>query len=651
MDLSVIIVNYNVRFFLEHCLFSVFNASKNLDIEIFVVDNNSADGSCFMIRAKFPLVKLIENNKNLGFSCANNQALRIAQGRYCILLNPDTVVEEDTFDKCVHFMNEHPDAGALGVKMIDGKGDFLPESKRSLPTPTIAFFKIFGFSYLFPRSRIFGRYHLGFLHKEEIHKVEVISGAFMCIRKKALGKTGLLDEDFFMYGEDIDISYRLLKSGYNNYYFPETTIIHFKGESTKKGSLNYVFLFYKAMKIFAEKHFTKNKASLFSFLINMAIYFRAILSVAKRFIHNIYPVLIDSILIYTGFLAITPLWEIFMFGNKAYYPEFFFMYIIPAYIVVWILAIYFSGGYEKPLKLWSVVRGYLSGTIIILIFYALLPENLRTSRVMIFLGTVWGIIIILLHRIFLSFLKIKDYELSLGYKRRVLIAGGRQEAKIVADIMEETNPRVEIVGFISNDRWDAESTFIRPDNLKEAVRINKADEIIFCAADIPSNVIIAQMSILSGMPVDFKIALPGSASIIGSNSIETTRDLHLIAYNSIGKSVNKRIKRVFDVLSSLIIIFGFPIFVLILRSYLNVLVNCFKVLFGGYTWVGYCRMNNSDSLPPLKKSIYSISDGLYATSGSKFSRSLNEEYARNYKVYKDVQVLWRNMSKILQFTS
>ena len=203
MKLSVIIVNYNVEHFLEQCLHSVRKAAKNLAVEIFVVDNNSVDASLKMVREKFPEVILIANKKNTGFSYANNQAMRQAKGEYVLLLNPDTVVEEDTFEKVVQFMDEHPDAGGLGVKMLDGKGNFLPESKRGLPTPLVAFCKIFGLARLFPRSRLFGRYHLGFLDKDQTHEIEILSGAFMLMRKTALDKVGLLDEAFFMYGEEI----------------------------------------------------------------------------------------------------------------------------------------------------------------------------------------------------------------------------------------------------------------------------------------------------------------------------------------------------------------------------------------------------------------------------------------------------------------
>lgn len=288
MDLSVIIVSYNVRNFLEKCLISVRKASENLDCEIFVVDNKSTDGSCSMVEAEFPEVKLIKNRVNRGYSSANNQALKTASGRYVLLLNPDTIVKENTFRSCISFMDSHPDAGATGVRMINGKGKFLPESKRALPTPGTAFFKMSGLSYLFPKSRLFNRYNLGHLDSMQISKADVISGAFMFLRAEAVAKTGLLDEEFFMYGEDIDYSYRLLKAGYNNYYFPDAEIIHFKGESTKKENIKAVVNFYKAMAIYVRKHYTSGNMKVSALFIQIAIFLGGTLSMLKNLIRNLF---------------------------------------------------------------------------------------------------------------------------------------------------------------------------------------------------------------------------------------------------------------------------------------------------------------------------------------------------------------------------
>jgi len=288
MELSVIIVSFNVRHFLKQCLHSVKKASENIDCMIFVVDNNSADDSCFMVEQEFPEVILIKNNVNVGFSAANNQAIKLAKGRFVLLLNPDTLVKEDTFSRCINFMNFHPDAGAMGVRMINGEGRFLPESKRALPTPETAFFKTFGLSFLFPESRLFSKYYLPHIDSFETSIAEIISGAFMFIRSQALSKTGLLDEDFFMYGEDIDLSYRLLQAGYNNYYFPEIQIVHFKGKSTGRDNFSDILHFYKAMRIYVRKRSEEGKFNYWRFLIIPSIYFREGLAHLNRFFRIIF---------------------------------------------------------------------------------------------------------------------------------------------------------------------------------------------------------------------------------------------------------------------------------------------------------------------------------------------------------------------------
>ncbi|MDR1408605.1 MAG: glycosyltransferase family 2 protein [Tannerella sp.] len=268
MKLSIVIVNYNVKYYLWQCLDSVTRATHGLASEIFVVDNCSSDGSAEYIRSGFPDVQYIENRENVGFSKANNQAVRMACGEYVLLLNPDTVVGEDTLANVCAFMDVHPDAGALGVKMIDGYGNFLPESKRGFPSPWNAFCKMTGLAGLFPRSKTFGGYHVRYLDENEPHTIDILSGAFMLLRRQALDVAGLLDEDFFMYGEDIDLSYRIGLAGFGIYYLPER-IIHYKGESTRK-DLRYVKIFYDAMHIFFRKHYP-HSCFLFKWMIRLAI--------------------------------------------------------------------------------------------------------------------------------------------------------------------------------------------------------------------------------------------------------------------------------------------------------------------------------------------------------------------------------------------
>lgn len=283
MELSVVIVSFNVSDFLKQCLLSVYRASENIDCEVFVVDNNSVDDSCEMVVNNFPQTVLLKNRSNAGYAAANNQAIKLSEGRYILLLNPDTIVESDTFSSCINFMNEHPEAGALGVRMINGEGDYLRESKRGLPTPATTFFKIFGFSFLFPASPIFNRYYLPHINSRETSETEIIAGAFMFIKKEALDKTGLLDEDFFMYGEDIDLSYRLLQIGFKNYYLSDTQIVHFKGKSTPRDSFDDIYSFYNAMRIYVRKRTKEGKLGIWHFLIIPAIYIREGIALLNRF--------------------------------------------------------------------------------------------------------------------------------------------------------------------------------------------------------------------------------------------------------------------------------------------------------------------------------------------------------------------------------
>ena len=284
MKLSVIIVSYNVKYHLEQCIRSVKKASEGLDADIWVVDNASSDDSVSYLESNFPEVNFISNTENVGFSKANNQAIRQSKGEYVLLLNPDTIVAEDTLKGCVDFLDTHPQVGATGVRMLNANGTFAPESRRGLPTPFTSFCKMTGLSSLFPKSRIFGRYYMKYLDENEANPVEVLSGAFNMLRRKALDQIGLLDEDFFMYGEDIDLSYRMLIGGWQNYYLPYN-ILHYKGESTEKSSFRYVHVFYNAMLIFFNKHFGK-KYLLVGYLIRLAVVFRAMMDMLIRLLNK-----------------------------------------------------------------------------------------------------------------------------------------------------------------------------------------------------------------------------------------------------------------------------------------------------------------------------------------------------------------------------
>lgn len=272
MQLSVIILNYNVRFFLEQCVLSVQKALENIDGEIIVIDNKSSDDSCAMMKELFPNVKLIENKENLGFPKGNNIGVSKAKGDYICILNPDTVVAEDTFVKILNFVTmsavEVPNSeiGIVGCKLIDGTGNFLPESKRGVPTPWVAFTKIFG---LYKISNVFGKYYAQYLTENQSGKVDILVGAFMVIKRELYNEIRGFDENCFMYSDDIDLSYMALKKGKSNYYFHETTVIHYKGESTIRDE-KYMKRFQEAMNFFYSKHF--KKSVVFDFFMKIGVF-------------------------------------------------------------------------------------------------------------------------------------------------------------------------------------------------------------------------------------------------------------------------------------------------------------------------------------------------------------------------------------------
>jgi len=254
MQLSVIILNYNVRYFLEQCVLSVQKALEGIDGEIIVIDNASSDDSCKMMKTKFPHIKLIENKDNLGFPKGNNIGVAQAKGEYICILNPDTVVAEDTFSKILNTKNWTLNTGIIGCKLIDGAGNFLPESKRGVPKPWVAFTKIFG---LYKISNYFGKYYAQHLSENETGKVDILVGAFMVMKRELYLEVGGFDENCFMYSDDIDLSYLVLKTGKSNYYFHETSVIHYKGESTVRDG-TYMKRFREAMQFFYKKHFKKS---------------------------------------------------------------------------------------------------------------------------------------------------------------------------------------------------------------------------------------------------------------------------------------------------------------------------------------------------------------------------------------------------------
>lgn len=650
MQLSVIVVNYNVRYFLEQALYSIRKACEGIEAEIFVVDNNSADGSCEMVKHRFPEVILIDNKINLGFSKANNQAIRLSKGKYVLLINPDTVVEEDCFKKVIEFMEKNPIAGAVGVKMIDGAGKFLPESKRGLPTPEVAFYKIFGLAALFPKSKRFGKYHLGFLDKNETHEVEILAGAFMMISQEAIQKAGLLDEDYFMYGEDIDLSYRITKAGFKNFYFPHTTIIHYKGESTKRTSVNYVFTFYRAMIIFAQKHYSQKHARTFSLLIHFAIYIRAIAAIGIRFVKQAFLPGLDFVFLFLSFLMIKNIWSEYKFETREAYPESSVLVNAVVYSILWMVGLFIAGSYHRRKTFLSVVKGVAFGTLAIAVFYAFVDEAYRFSRALIVLGSISAISITYFNRLLIYFLGHRKFSLSLGSELKTIIVGNRDEVQRVQDLLVKSKSRTEYIGFVGvNDEASGDDHYLGNVNqLADIVALFNVEEIIFCSKDLPAASIIEWMGIIGKPDVMFKIVPEESLFIIGSNSKNAPGDFYTIEFNlSLSKPFEQQKKRMFDICFAILMIPFIPLMMVFVKNRTGFFSNWFKVLTGDLTWVGYAKTENNKLLPGLKQGVLSPLD----KNQGKFinditAQKLNFLYAKDYSIEKDFIILMKSLRSL-----
>jgi GT2 family glycosyltransferase len=636
MQLSVIIVNYNVKYFLEHCLLSVLRACDGIDAEVIVVDNLSKDGSVEMVKEKFPSVKLIDNKENVGFARGNNQAVAIAKGQYILYLNPDTIVPEDCFHKCLDYMNTHPEAGALGCRLIDGKGQFLPESKRGFPSAKVAFFKISGFSSIFKKSKFFNKYHLGYLPEFDINEVDVLVGCFMFCRKSVIDEVGSFDEEYFMYGEDIDLSYKISKGGFKNIYFPETTVIHYKGESTKKGSLNYVKMFYQAMIIFAKKHFKSSQKGMYVLLIQFAIYLRAILAFVTNLFSVIKLPLIDAIFLLGSLVVMKTLW-IKNIKTETQYSSSLIAGFFLIYILIWIFSLYFNGAYDKPYKSSRVLRGMLIGGIITIAIYGLLPETIRFSRGITVLGALMGVLMILASRKLMQFLKIKSVEPDNSQNSQVMLIGNQQEEQEIRALLSQAFIEKNIVGTVSP--YDIKEPFQLGlfSNTKPLSQLYKITEIIFAQGSLSFKQIIDSMQ-SCGVQLEYKIHSVGTDSIIGSNSKDTAGDLYTteVVYQ-IATPISKRNKRLVDIVVSLLFILFSPLliwFVTYKRSYF---LNMFLILEGDKTFVGY----HDRQFPPLKThllNVYPLINDFEIPLDNK--EHLNWLYAKNYNAWEDVRIIW-----------
>ena len=618
MKLSVIIVSYNVEGFLSQCLTSVERAIKQVgenEVEVFVVDNDSVDATCEIVKTKFPWANLIENKENTGFSVANNQAIKISKGEYVLLLNPDTVVSENTFKACVEYSDAHPKLGGLGVPMYDGSGKYLPESKRGIPTPLASLCRISGLYRLAPKSQKLNSYYAGHIDKDSTAEIEILSGAFMWMRAEALKEVGVLDEAFFMYGEDIDLSWRIVKGGWENHYFSQTQIIHYKGESTKKGSLNYVTVFYKAMLIFAAKHFEGGQAWIYNMLIRLAIYARATLSIIRRVVERMFLPVAEGLVL---FGALNLILDYYSNYTGIEYNWGFAIYSLGAYSGVFVLFLWLFGGYDKPWIPRRVMKGIAVGTVVLLAVYGLLPESIRFSRAILLLSATTFTFIVALGRIIFG-----NWRLGKKVTNRLVVASN-SEADAIYALLNTLEP-----SRASSNKNDT----LKPSevsSLADYIRIHRIGEVIFSGRDVNASDIITSLSLISGLKVVCRIAWTDDGSVMGSGGPgpDPVTELDGAIY---GPSA-RRSKRLLDVSLSILFLALSPL--LLISGRWRWIAHAFKVGLGFKTWVGI-------NIPGTNKGAFSKPFVVLAVDSEdiRVRERLSLSYARQYHPFEDLKVV------------
>ncbi len=570
--ISIVIVNYNVKEYLEQALLSLQRALRKYSHEIFVVDNASVDGSVTYIRQRFPEITLIENPENLGFGRANNIALKRVRGKFVVLINPDTVVQEDTFEKLLDFFDREPDAGAATCKIINPDGSFSVDCRHSIPTPSIAFWKVIGLSKLFPRSKIFARYNLTYMDPDETYPVPAISGSFMMIKKEVLDKVGFFDERFFMYCEDIDLCHRINQTQYQIYYVPTTQIIHYKGESTRKDNLDYVITFNKALYQFFQKYYAQHTAFFFRWLITLGIVFRGMFIYLRNFLREHFPLVLDTVILNAVLLASFVIR--FEFHRGFYWKDFFNHYWVINLIstIIFLGSGYYLGVYPRHrLSIQSVIKVNMV-TFTLLASLTFFLKQFAFSRMVVLIAACGSLLFMMLWRIVLKRYYRGDssaWGKDLFSKPTILVGNGNGVAMLYQKIREMKDISYELIGVVTIGEDEREfrekqiPVLGRMENLEKLIALYRVRQVIFSSEMLSYETILKTMSKISQEHLEYKIAPSNLDVVIGKSSIERLDDYPLLDIEyAIGNPFNRFIKRLFDLAVSISgFILGAPIMV------------------------------------------------------------------------------------------
>jgi len=666
--LSIIIVNYNVRDFLHHALVSLQKAMKGMKGEIIVVDNASDDGSIEMVRRRFPAVQLIPSKSNLGFAKANNVGLKRARGKFILLINPDTLVQEDTLRVMLRFFEENHDVGLAGCKILNPDGTFQLACRRSFPRPWAAFTKMVGLSALFPTSRLFGRYNLTYLSPDETYEIDAVSGSFMMVRREAYEQVGGLDEDFFMYGEDLDWCYRIQRAGWKNYYVHTTQIIHYKGESTKRSNLNEIRTFYQAMHLFVQKHLSSSL--MLAFLIRCAITVSSRLAIVKAFLRPLGIALVDIILVDLSVVLAEWIWfgTIFRLPVQAY-P---IIYSVPALIVVG--GMFWAGAYTH--RRMSVSRSIVATALSYVFISALVFffKDYGFSRGVTIISGMLSTIFLPSWRLSLRLIGRSSTEgrRSILGRRTLIVGTDKSAQELLRRLRNRVSDGYDVLGFIDINRKRVGGELAglsivgSTDNIGKVIQDLRVSDVIFSTQTLSYTDILSVIGRTREQAVNFHLVPNTLEVIIGKGSVDSLNELPLVQITyDIEKSTNRALKRFFDVVVSFLLLISIYPFVYFRRiapgtSRSQFILRLPAVLSGKRSLVGPPETfqqviegttRDSTGSPGHGGALYLGKPGLTGLIQLQRNRPLSEQereqynlyYAKNQSLALDVEILLKAM--------
>jgi len=619
--------------FLRQCIKSIIDACKGHQYEIIIVDNDSTDGSAiYLSDLQEEQINVILNKDNTGYSKAMNQGIHIARGKYLLLLNPDTIITQKAVTCCIDQLKTDQKCGAVGVRMIDGNGKFLKESKRGYPTALSAFYKISGLSRLFPTSQLFANYHQGHLDSRRNHKIEILTGAFFMTRRALIEELGGFDEQYFMYGEDIDLSFSITEAGYYNYYIGEESIIHFKGESTRKDSLKNTYHFYNSMLLFTKKYSAGNgiHIGLLSLVLTM-------IGLARWIKLNLMPV-IGSVLrfgvYWLIYYIVSILWAKLYFGDVGYFAYQRHAFLIFGYAFILTLG-YYIGNHHK----FQRVKNLVWATLAILVVYSLLPLPLRSSRAVIILGSAAIVGLEIMNQLWRSWRQ-RGTMAFWTLKRNALLLGSYNESIGSFHILQSQRS-FDYKGIISDEIINDAICLTNFDHLENYLAEHEIDTMTMHMESMSMGQILR---IISKYGPNYQYLLYSSKtnSIIDSPDSNTQGTVSLVEISwAIASPTNRKVKRAIDILASLVFLASSPVLIWFVNNKTGWISNIYQSIIGKTSWVGYSNEDkNLDELPKLRPAVVSLP---HAPGEGHFE---NVAYARDYTFIKDIRTIMNSFTAL-----